>query len=1245
MPGYDAEELETLIDEARLSTNWELVLEATAKYLHLFDVGTAQNTRQHESANEVKAYYWTVVAEAIFETGKGGLVKAVESAQKSVEVCPEYGDARIILCRILLGVCMPYLRQIELHIGDSQSLPIGGFLLSTVPPVSSFPLASEVPSYQSVEVFAEAFSASQPPSQQLPASDQNQLLEILADAPAPCRNMLLLILDSLSIPDQLFTCNQVLAIARCAPNKRPSQNVLFATWVLTTARLLLSAVRLDGAVAQFSEGTLSPYRLGLKFDAVACRCTISELLGETLQARGDTIHIVRHGSAGSLPLCCCGVVSAAIGRLPQLEATMGMIQEALASFDRGLAASAELALPIPLLLGIKVHISVLLLERAANNGAGLRRAGQGQAPSSPLPGGSAAADINKAGVLLGSVRADMSTTLSDDHAPRLTLAPLEPLHNSLVIMLPRPLSDPHNIASFASSRIVCSALAAVMLWQTPLVGSEETYSPHAEKYIFHDAGQGPQARAAASVASVIEWGCRLEVNASADLPYWLARAMLDAGFETVDVVRSLLLQSHRLTLQEMELDQASKAMGIKRSPSALKMLTTKLYPLLRWLGLYPGPSVYSWQPSAALADLSLRHCDPAADSTAALDVLRNQLIELYGAVAEELLVATGSDEACQGVGAGAYFDPDAPDYSLVGRYARIAQDHALLPTNDAQTVLVAELKALEDKICGQSEGTGQGVLELLVRLGMLHAAQGRWGSEPELERRGHLLAALRCFDVYLATSARTGAEAGPLLPEARLQRVLLLAELGQVEAATKATRAALDTTSSNGPGHGAIMASNNNRLVHLLALLQAGAGGDDPVALGSSVALCQRILGSVDVGTLSHASVSLSLGWLLWQAGDREGAVGAARSVLDHFCDTEVRRRTALQNQALNVLLSGTGGADSRVSGFEFESEANGEPDPLERGEPVIRLSRSARRKGTSLLTGAARLLRQSGELSAASQCLEQAWLLLFTAADLSTPAMAENAWVPEHRAREALAHVPTLLGWRLPECSGWAAAREAGMPDCEAAVLVEAGRLALARRPAAETAWPAAAERLLRFALAVCPTYCPALTAVAELELAKAQSAGTDVGAGAASNGKLLSSLLNGNASEKTQNSAAALRPLLPGENPFEAIAAAKEFGVLTRALEESKLLHNQAPGRSDDLFLGVTLGEQGHDSRAYEFALLAVRAGELDPAAWGIYGLALQRNHQPHRAVEALLAVLEIGKLASGRGPSGAPPFSCVL
>ena len=101
----------------------------------------------------------------------------------------------------------------------------------------------------------------------------------------------------------------------------------------------------------------------------------------------------------------------------------------------------------------------------------------------------------------------------------------------------------------------------------------------------------------------------------------------------------------------------------------------------------------------------------------------------------------------------------------------------------------------------------------------------------------------------------------------------------------------------------------------------------------------------------------------------------------------------------------------------------------------------------------------------------------------------------------------------------------------------------------------------------------------------------------------------------------------------------------MLTRALEESKLLHNQAPGRSDDLFLGVTLGEQGHDSRAYEFALLAVRAGELDPAAWGVYGLALQRNHQPHRAVEALLAVLEIGKLASGRGPSGAPPFSCVL
>jgi hypothetical protein len=124
-------------------------------------------------------------------------------------------------------------------------------------------------------------------------------------------------------------------------------------------------------------------------------------------------------------------------------------------------------------------------------------------------------------------------------------------------------------------------------------------------------------------------------------------------------------------------------------------------------------------------------------------------------------------------------------------------------------------------------------------------------------------------------------------------------------------------------------------------------------------------------------------------------------------------------------------------------------------------------------------------------------------------------------------------------------------------------------------------------------------------------------------------------------------------GSSPFAAILAARDAGAAVAQARASQKYEaysmadgTHAPSASctrSENSLSVTLGEQGPASRSLELALLAVQSSELDEAAWGVYGKALQQNHLPKQAINALLVSLEVNQFG-GCGFAGLP-FHSIL
>lgn len=1010
----------------------------------------------------VKSYYWSVLAEAAF-CGKGDFLRAVECCTKSIEAEHEYHDGRIVLARILLQGARHFLQGIE-NI-DPRGDAVGVFQFSTqtasaaAAAVAAAAVASgedkpvpATPPLVAFEVLSEAFK-----KKDICESETNVLLTILSVAPPDVRSLLLTTLSVLSVPDQVILCTQVLGVWRCVPAKRPSSEVLCATWILATARLLLSGVRLDAILSKFEAQLVTQYRLWMHVDALAARCLLNELLGDHAKARNDCAFLARSIASvrSSMPPCCAATGVNAGSRLVSLENASEMMQAALGSFERiaSDSAAAPSALPAAVLAGHQVQSALLLLIRAR------RSAPRGLGDL----GTAGAADVTKALTLLTNVREHLAT--AEDERALLDMHLITPHPRSLTLLLPATPSDPRNVAALTSGRTVCLLLAAIT------------------------ASREPPESASLRVAQVLEWGANRETSPTADVAWYLAKALLDARTGRLDDAISLLSQSHAMALDEARDGLAKRTTQSWQDVEAGKRAADTAS-LLAWMRFYPQVSAQPWLPSTLLVDLLLQK-----DVRKALKECRQAMVDLFDP-SSQLLTALGSCAAMQTPHPDAWFNPDAPGYDV---RARCGMDAA---------------SSLQDGGAGRLHAEGRpGLAGALYRLGLCHAAMGRKAGLVDAEKRVHLKVALGCFGL-LPWAAVQGEGSRVEEEEVVLQRAVLLAELGDSTAAVALVRSALGaegaaTTPASFPPLPPPQSQSppppTSSLLHLLSLLLSSSTGvEDPTALSASAVFCQRALSLTAPATLPHANVKTTLAVLDWAAGDADSALSAATQVLHFFRTTERQRREADEDARRRA-----GEAELARRQSEGQSEGEGEsktsvlvdscgclwlgapPTPKAHNDYLVkaygvgqtRITLPYKRRAADILLQASRLLRSARDYQCSFDCLAEAWALLFMPSDCASADMLDDPSILEHRRRELLRTMPTLLGWRLPECAGWGAQT---LPESEAAVLLEAGLLVLARSPEAT----ADAEELFRMALAIDPSCGPALLAVAELELAALPSA-----------------------------------------------------------------------------------------------------------------------------------------------------------
>ena len=1178
---YDADGLESTVDKARFLSNWPLVSKSIETYVKAFDVGSSTSSRNHEMPQLVKAYYWSVLGEVMW-VDKRDYLRGIECCQKSIAAEAEYHDGKIILSRILLEGCKPFLQRIE-NI-DPKGDAIGVFQLSSHT-ASSSPSATTNPAEPSTDleasaVLSDAFNSTLQPPWSIIQSEQRVLLSIIAAAPSTYRNILLATLHALAIADQLLTCNQVLGVWRSIPSKRPSVDVLFATWILCTSRLLLSGVRLDAIISKWEAQLITEYRLWMHTDAIATRCLLNELLGDHAKSRNDSALLFRSitSAYGCVPLCCQSTGINAGSRLLSLEVASEMIQAALGSFGRSISAHPALRLPDAVLSGHKVQIAILLLNRA-------RRSLARNVSELDFTG---TADVTKAFNLLTDVRQytlcspslpsanpnpnPSQYTLCSPSLPSAATDSVTPHPRSQTLCLPLTPSDPRNVVGLCNGCTVGVLLAGILL-------SRETTEANSEH-----------------IAALLEWGASREASATADLAWYLAKALLDAHSGRIDDATNLLSQSHRMLLDEMRyraiLDKASPVRSC--ADLEVRRRSEEVSAILGWLQFYPAPSLSRpWLPSGLIVDLLLQR-----KPLKALEQCRQAMLDLYEA-APVLLQCIGSNDAMR-PHPGAFFNPNEPSYDVS---ARCRNESDLLscaaPVRSAAPTL------------SLGEPSNKGLDGTLYRLGLCHAAMGRQAGTPDIEKRAQLMVALRCLCYLLDQGPRDDGQID--LAAVTLQRAVIVAELGELSVALREVRVALgdssaSSSSSSSSSSSLSSSSSSPQLLHLLSMLLSCTGDDDPQALAAAAVLCRRALDTTSPNTLAHVNVKITLAMLDWGAGDGDSALLAASQVMHFFRTTEKQRRDAdedmrrrdgeeeLERRLLEEAASEgerkgilvgleCGCLPWQASMAEHMGEAKGERRGKKEVAPsnkyvgkhygvgMTRITLEYKRKSVDFLLAAGRIFRSARDFQSAFYCLEDAWRILYTPSDCATMSMLGEGALLEHHRREMLRSMPTLLGWKLPECAGWGAEV---LPECEALVLVEAGLLVLARSPDRA----ADADELYHMALAVCPSCCPALLAVAEMELTWGTEPSKALGAGGAEGGD--EDELNKSGAMSSAKAEANL------ENPFLAIIAAKEAGLADVSKQ----------GVSESI--RVTLGESGHNSRGYEYALRALGLQELSPRAW---------------------------------------------
>jgi tetratricopeptide (TPR) repeat protein len=321
------------------------------------------------------------------------------------------------------------------------------------------------------------------------------------------------------------------------------------------------------------------------------------------------------------------------------------------------------------------------------------------------------------------------------------------------------------------------------------------------------------------------------------------------------------------------------------------------------------------------------------------------------------------------------------------------------------------------------------------------------------------------------------------------------------------------------------------------------------------------------------------------------------------------------------------------------------------------------------ILIACSRLYKSGGKYIKARASLEEAWKLMFTPTSETLTAVAEmlldgskpqhsgtdkkskmskgsggsgggaahiGAHVDEFRRVDLLRKIPTLTGWRLSEASGWDVP---GYPDLQAAILCEA---------ALQTENTDTAVQLLQSALAFFPEHAASYVALADIELTKIENAAAVAAASKKSNEEgggihIIGSGAESDLSRPLDIFSQIVDPLTDGGgsdhngNGSEGIEVGRRGGS-TGVNERSQNGHavvneqgqHQQQGQQKQGGGTKALAPLTRETKAYEYAVSAVRIRDLSAEVWYSLGRVYQALGMAEPAAEALTTSLELVQIS---------------
>eukprot|EP01038_Epipyxis_sp_PR26KG_P010742 gene10742-14427_t len=772
---YSPDKLEQIIDDCRRIGDWSIAIKSLERYAHVFDVGAATSTIQHQDLGKVRAYYWTCMAEYVYNIKKD-VINAIDCVRRAFMIDESYFDIRIITSFMLLELSKDLINHKEINYHKEGFKKIDDELDLTV-------YALDLN-----EVLGKDF-------EDIPKSEQIILNEILNSCnQLKYKQILLSFLSSIPDKDALTVINEVLREIRQV--SRPTYQEMFKNWILYTSKTLLSSVKLSNSVYDdFLSGQISSYRLWLWIDGISTRGNINEILQEPLQARNDAMHIAlsllpyqsisRNPTEQKTPtsndqflylpefIQCQALV--AISRIPLIEMNMSMLEDAILSFQKCISTNSPIRniIPIPLVVGLSVEASILHLKRAKiefiveqsqqdDNKSPLKineilsssptrrkdSVGTNNNDQNEMKRSMVEVDIAYA-LLLSvkqtmSVQVDVRTTINTQ---RLYIESIEPVSSSQLHLLPIVPSDPKSIVSTARSSFIATLMAAILIYKmTKGKGNTD-----------HDMVMNMEEQQYdAEIIELFQWGLSLEIKPDINLLWNLSCAYDNVGktFESINLARQchtalMEMQKYNNNIHKNFVDEKN-GKSINKRLNNRSSLSNKFYfgnltmylhkdisAILHWLGLEHQISDYPWLGITKAVELSYDNaCLKPQEDQLLLELMRlirTGLIDLYS------------------------FEQMKPIFVSIGIHFENAQ--IKYETIRKNKVLLNVSHGLGDKYNNNEsdlecsfifeEEIDEGLYKLLFLLGKTHLRYSRFYTIHDYDRMLHQRVAVKVFALLL----------------------------------------------------------------------------------------------------------------------------------------------------------------------------------------------------------------------------------------------------------------------------------------------------------------------------------------------------------------------------------------------------------------------------------------------------------------------------------------------------------------